>query len=104
MKIEDIEKLCAEASPSPWVIKFDHGRYRLRHSQESNDSDLLQRPQLDCFPERIEDARFISKARELIPKLLAIAKAVEDHIIRINAMEIWPIDDLEKALKDLERE
>ncbi len=88
MKLEEIEKLCEEATPGPW--KYDYGNWqvegprpRRRAICNLNGLDDVEGNPVNL---NIADTEFIAASRELIPKLIAVAKAAEivckDHDLR----------------------
>ena len=88
MKLEDLEKICDEATPGPW---------------ESYGSQI-RRPVDDGFNfvGRINfhhDAKFVSSSRELMRRLLIVAKAAKELISRCQCCNP---DELLKALEELE--
>lgn len=68
MKLEEIEKLCAEATPEPWQVFLPCGDDR---------ANLSGPKQYTEFRFSLEDAVFIAASRDLMPKLLLLARAVE---------------------------
>lgn len=70
MKIEEIRKLCDAAAPGPWSMARSgtcgaQATYRL--SASFTDRGGMRR----------QDAEFCAAARELMPKLLAVAEAAK---------------------------
>jgi hypothetical protein len=98
MKLGEIKKLCNEATPGPWKIFLAY---------EEDERAYLDGPQ-EYTENRfhINDAKFIAAARELIPKLLNVAKAakiVNDAMIR-EKQYIYGAEILDEALEELEKE
>lgn len=106
MKIEEIEKLCDEASPGPWkfdvwLVNGEAGRIA------SIDSEVPYGEDVDA------NGLFIAHARTLLPKLLAVAKAAKEFYTPPSGL-ISPEQIVEhykarqtrlgEALADLERE
>lgn len=121
MKIEEIEKLIAEATAGPW----DSTKLGLTVVPDDRvvrftDKDLAGQSWI-----RERDAKFIAESRTLLPKLLAVAKAGKKQLRRPeecprcgeygqmsgnswSAICKCPVMDSQKelreALEDLERE
>ncbi len=96
MKIEEIETLIEKAAPGPWVNNYDVG------VEDASGNELMDTCRI--FSENFSHeevaatSRFIAASRTLIPKLLAVAKAVKE----MPTLKI-PHDVLD-ALEDLENE
>lgn len=92
MTLEEIEKLCEEATPGPW-----QNEYSLVNGIEgriaSVDSIVPYRDKIDI------NAKFIAASRNLMPKLLAVAKAAELHFMTGAHMT-----EIHEALRVLEKE
>lgn len=73
MTDEEIEKLCAEATPGPWKAVRAVGGYGA--IVEPSDSGL---DSISCDYIAQQDADFISAARTLVPELLERARRAED--------------------------
>lgn len=71
MKLEELEKLCAEATPSPWVPAVCRTKY---WTGEPNAARLGEVWDDDGYASE-EDCNFIAAARNMLPKLVAVAKA-----------------------------
>lgn len=77
MKLENIQKLCDEATPEPW--QWGPGN-PIDHWELWNPIEHVWIVQDDAGVEpRFEDLEFIAISRTLIPQLLAIAEAVKDE-------------------------
>lgn len=70
MKLEDIKKLCDEATPGPWVA-VDGGIDFLLGGDE-RPVPLIRDPMLIA---KNTNLQFIAMARTVLPKLLAVAEA-----------------------------
>lgn len=68
MNLEDLKKLCQEATPGPWGLK-EHG---LVSSSFPNSCGENYQIAGDIDE---QDADFIAAAREALPKLIAVAEA-----------------------------
>lgn len=97
MTLDELEKLCNEATPGPWI---DAGYDSLTTAY--GESEGLP-PHVNCASDL--DARFIAAARTLLPKLLEVAKAAKgmkqfgsDYRNGTHATLLW------KALAALEVE
>jgi len=105
MKLEDIQKLCDEATPGPWT-----------YDEVINPSITYERK--DAVIHEIsdpgnyiylEDAKFIAASRELLPKLLAVVKAAknlqDDYLWRHEGGQDdrqYLVENLKSSLEDLE--
>lgn len=108
MKIEDIEKLCAEATPGPWIedvsiyhlaIEAKNGKYIC-----GRDGD-----DVEDYNGKDSDTQFVAASRDLIPKLLAVAKAARkcDEEGWLDENEYGadhPLSLIAKALRELEQD
>lgn len=112
MKLEKIEKLCAEATPGPWEADKQYCRVQLK-----NDPYGLIAWADDGGFCRGEDVFFIAAARTLMPKLLAVAKAAKTVDSHFETMEktssgynTYFLDpsifrkEIKRALEELEKE
>lgn len=70
MKLDDIEKIIAAATPGPWRWKVHGADYIM-----GADNKLVLSGDITVSK---EDAKFIVQARSLMPKLLKVAKASKD--------------------------
>ncbi len=102
MKLEDIQKLCDEATEGPWtekrilMLNGDPSFFSKVEGFYVDDDNNME----DC------DARFIAAARELMPELLKVVKAAEYHasVCGIHdSDELQSFNQLLEALKDLEQ-
>lgn len=111
MKLEEIEKLCDEATAGPWEFRSKDGdesssEYCGTYSVGPDDVEDYNNWIIDdtkyynTAPSRIEDAKFIAASRELMPKLLAVAKAAEQHQCPYYGNSD---EELLKALQELEK-
>jgi hypothetical protein len=90
MNLEELKKLCDEATPGPWspVIGFCADGY----------STLLPRADEE-EPMTGHDKRFIAAAREAMPKLLELWEAVKEF----DDSRGGKLSRLRRALADLDR-
>ena len=81
MKLDEIRKLCDETTPGPW------GSDRLVLGCE----DFAATGPLHVDKaSALADCRFIAAARDLMPKLLAVAEAADDRIAGAIDMGVNP--------------
>jgi hypothetical protein len=101
VKLEEIRKLCDEATPGPWGMDW--------HNDERTTRDIWRSlgPIVDG-KERVQaDAAFIAMARTALPKLLAVAEAA-NAFCRVETLEPWDgeaeeaYQSIRKALAALE--
>jgi hypothetical protein len=73
MKIDELERLLAEASPGPWEAKRDYSKDWLiaGHGKILVDS-------MDSGPHGERDIRLIAAARNALPALLRVARAARE--------------------------
>lgn len=90
MTLEEIEKLCTEATPGPW--EWDGFGLFNNHASETYIAT-------NCS---LVDADFITASRILLPKLLAIARAAQDLRTYASVKHDPDRIQLVKALKELE--
>jgi hypothetical protein len=114
MKLEEIKRLCEAATPGPWRVteypKEEWGPSDTIEGDIHGATQAWERTICDdtqYYPTApgLADVRFIAAARDLVPKLLAVAEAAES--IQHNAECSWdPCDcgvkDLRTALAALE--
>lgn len=116
MKFEEIEKLCNEAMPGPWhfneadrvICNFNFANFNIARIPHRNFDCPISHSQF------IGNGKFMAASRELIPKLLGVAKAAQNAFDGMlcddsSFIEGAPLDGckcclLDKALKDLERD
>lgn len=110
MKIEDIEKLCAEATAAPWIEEIrDYSALGkgtrldslgpIGHWASYSKDSGLDIPRADI--------RFIAASRELMHKLLAVAqaaKAIRDECRGYDEIGASMLETFDRALAELERE
>lgn len=106
MKLEEIEKLCNAASPGPWEYVYSiFAGYSILAGEGGRiatmDSVVAYRDNTKI------NGEFIVASRELIPKLLAVAKAAKD-VSKFGEFNkgcdgCW-ISNLDLALEELEKE
>lgn len=124
MKLEEIEKLCAEATRGPWKLCYhleshEHDsscRCGYRGGIWGGDGDHmvcemgstiikgeegLEPPRYDRATE-LKNAEFIAASRELMPKLLAVAKEAKDLVDRLDSYN--GLSSILQALRELEGE
>lgn len=100
MKLEEIEKLCEEATSGPWTWYYYKNLAYIESPNEIIINPGFNITEMEEYGiSEDKDALFIAASRELIPKLLAVAKAVQYHV---ENRIVDPDDRLKKALKDLE--
>ncbi len=79
MKLKEIRKLCDEATPGPWHL----AREEMSVRSDSVGKAICGLGYLMEMEESVgvepSDCKFIAAARELIPKLLAVAEAVSHY-------------------------
>lgn len=73
MKLEEIEKLCNEATPGPWMAFIPNDERLVQKAIVSGPKQYIN----NSFSS--EDAEFIAASRTLMPKLLDVAKAAKRH-------------------------
>lgn len=107
MKLEDIRKLCDEATPGPW----EH------HNWDKMEAPHVVAPTLwdgksSCdgsfdVPRTYENAAFIAASRTLMPKLLAVA-GVACELVDSGCSDAYKCNKLQiklaDTLEDLEKE
>lgn len=95
MTLDELQKLCEEATPGPWLLRHDHdyyqgGEYLGYGPQKYIPDDIYGGcKRVDCEPGeqtyfrtdvcRIEanDAAFIAAARTYLPKFIELAREIE---------------------------
>jgi hypothetical protein len=116
MKLDEIEKLIANASPEPWTIDprslqfFPNGSdsppcFDIEWVDDGLGAEIdgLAEPHRGSFT--IPDAKFIAASRKLLPKLLAVAKAASNMgQLKKNDLYYPEYLKLVEALKALERD
>lgn len=95
MKLEEIQKLIAEATPGPWPCW--------------SDPDIASQVTVDGLLRPVviaDDARFIAASRTLLPKLLRVAEAAKAFMAEGKSYDETEACHvaMEDALKDLEGE
>jgi len=75
MKLKEIEKLCKEANKGPWSLQESSWTTHVISLQHPKD---MQKPIIYYPSTEYPDAKFIAVSRELLPKLLDIAKVVAE--------------------------
>lgn len=68
MKLEDLKKLCDEATPGPWGSRMNPWTYR---------GTVDAKGEHVASTTRFEDGDFMAAAREALPKLIAVAEAAD---------------------------
>lgn len=101
MNLEEIEKLCEEATKGPWTVNKTR---KIIASEIDNGHTIANLYQSDFVIWQAEiNAKFIAASRTLMPKLLAVAKAAKPVMIISNKEhEAWKT--LRLALEELEKE
>ena len=116
MKLEDIQKLCDDATCGPWkanqlsvIVTGMDNNYLLTNSGH-NDSQIIVHSlywssDFD-FDQSVLNAKFIAASRDLLPKLLAVAKAAQ-NLLDAKDFESegdYYFLDLYDSLEELEKE
>ncbi len=102
MKIEEIEKLCEEATSGPWTWRVPG---YLCNKYIDNGLVLDINEEKNGVWHSSEDAKFIASSRTLMPKLLAVAKAAKMASEKIHEVSFLAyFADMRKALEELEKE
>lgn len=97
MKLEEIEKLCEEATPGPWewtgyIVENEEKRIVTTDGSYNEDRTHNQKA----------DGEFIASSRVLLPKLLSVAKAAKDVAQGEGYYRHEEWEKLNKALEELE--
>lgn len=107
MKLEDIEKMCERATPAPWTTCKPDSDDLITGKDDFSVAGCCCCGGFD----RVEDAAFVAASRELVPKLLAVAKAAERfaryaryHVIENDEPHILGWEETMQALEELERQ
>lgn len=74
MKLEEIKKLCEASTPAPW-------HYDGYDVMEADTPCIIATPQSDA------NGLFIAAARDLLPKLLAVAEALQSVVAEEGVKE-----------------
>ena len=98
MKLENIEKLIAEATPGPWEHNGHGGYVCFLSIQDNKPTDYISAPESQGLHLSKPDADFIAASRELMPKLLRVAK-----IAKLGTQRQVGWIDVEMALAELEK-
>jgi hypothetical protein len=100
MKLDDIEKLIAAATPAPWeYIERDGGAINCVDVWRSG-RVTVERTQSD--PVDRANAAFIAASRELVPRLLKIAQLVKDRLVLVQHRSGLG-DEIAQLLDELEQ-
>ena len=104
MKLEEIKKLCDEATPGPWVRHETYSDvwFLGEKIMGNNKTIVYQNDGHNAGKE--EDIKFIAASRTLIPKLLAVAEAAKKYMHIDHFMTPEAGVSLRNALEDLERD
>lgn len=110
MTLEEIEKLCEEATPGPWELdEYQLFSTTVDPMRINGDGLVMNMPGINKPNEH--DAKFIAASRALIPKLLEVAKAAKNlrtitgnTVMQISEIQIDKGILLDKALAALEQE
>lgn len=99
MRLDDIDAIIAKAKPWPWEVKIS-----IEYGETI--STLIDATD-DCIAVEIggdkdDNLRFIAAARDLMPKLVRVARAAKelDHLLELT---IGTRDDIKEALAELEK-
>ena len=76
MKIDEIRKLCDDATPGPWRISEYKGDY---HVYNSKDEPVYYSSAEEGVTAEETDAEFITAARALLPLLLDVVELLKDR-------------------------
>lgn len=72
MTLDELKKLCDEATPGPWVLK-EHGVVSASFPNSCGENYFVA-GEVDE-----QDAAFIAAARAALPMLIAVAEAVREY-------------------------
>jgi hypothetical protein len=100
MKLDEIEKLIAEATPGPWEHNGEGGYVAFFEVLNDKVGNYISAPNSGGLNPSAPDAAFIAASRSLMPKLLKVVKEAEAMVKR---MDYFYCDDYETALADLEQ-
>ncbi len=89
MKLEEIEKICNEATPGPWEVAGESGASQ-GVDQRINFS--IQCKYVDAWKAMDTDPRFVRMARTELPKLLAVAKAAGKYLVKEDCVDFASFD------------
>lgn len=103
MKLDEIERLCLEATPGPWKIWGMDVLCDPIGNSDLNDGKLIAKTFDPYRGERTYNTHFIAASRTLMPKLLEVAKQAKQLIQRHEHCFTFDPADLEDALVELER-
>lgn len=114
MTLEEIEKLCEEATPGPWGYYDEDKEFLTYFTVTLTDSSgyIMQENNHEAKDQIFKNYRLAAASRTLLPKLLDVAKAslkiaCKDPIEERHPSSTYTWDSLvvlQKALKELERE
>ncbi len=112
MKLDELQKLCDEATPGPWQFRH-YGEPAFNDPDETGfnwwvqNSDKQQIRICDHENTNHMNGKFIAASRTLLPKLLKVAKAAKvacnDHDLQCEDAS-GNLDRLEEALAELEKD
>jgi hypothetical protein len=94
--LDELERLAAEATPGPWVIRHGDGWYN-KHSYEieaSNESHVAET--LYAYNGEA-DAAYITAACNAVPELIAENRALQERVRELERQRVY----LAKLLGDL---
>lgn len=105
MNLDELEKLCNEATLGPWQWEDPEDKNRSNIACEPYDQEhstfttIIERDG-GVYPPNIPTCEFIIAARTHMPKLVLIAQTAYDLIRRCQCCDT---KDLEQALQELEK-
>lgn len=110
MKLDDIEKLIALATPGPWPSEFGRCDYPEEGSMAcgpiirlDEDEDGLTDEDEECRRAQA-DQDFICMSRELMPKLLKIVQLIKEELdLVLEAHRSDRADEIVRLLAELEQ-
>lgn len=104
MTIEELERLCAAATPGPWRANL-HGVHYLRFENDNRNDVLPVCATSNCLGKDSANAAFIAALCNAAPALIALAKEVKAMVEDKTDIGIgraaWYRERFEKSLEDL---
>lgn len=109
MKIEQIEELCNKATRGPWRIDYlgceEHrvGHITTGKDPETNCRYVIIADHREDYSDPSHDTKFIAYSRELMPKLISVAKAAKNEALFWNESycNSHELDQMETATRTL---